>query len=76
MYHAQTITGGRFAEMRVNDYLLATIILFYDFIIIYLLTFYVQTNFKIASDALDSEDTSTDDNKPTTEATSLAEVRI
>jgi len=54
MYHAQTITGGRFAEMRINDYLLATLILFYDFIIIYLLTFYIQTRFKIASDALDS----------------------
>ncbi|KAH8370714.1 hypothetical protein KR093_004757, partial [Drosophila rubida] len=51
MYHAQTITGGRFAEMRINDYLLATIILFYDFIVIFLLTFYVQTKYRIASDA-------------------------
>ncbi|XP_034477902.1 uncharacterized protein LOC117784312 [Drosophila innubila] len=78
MYHAQTITGGRFAEMRVNDYLLATIILFYDFIIIYLLTFYVQTKFKIASDALDSEDTSTDDETTTATAktTTAAEGRI
>lgn len=50
MYHAQTISGGRFAEMRVNDFLLATLILFFDFIIIYLLTFYVQTKYPVAND--------------------------
>ncbi|XP_022230451.2 uncharacterized protein LOC111079541 [Drosophila obscura] len=42
MYHAQTINGGRFAEMRLNDYLLAALILFYDFIILFLLTFFQQ----------------------------------
>ncbi|KAH8261216.1 hypothetical protein KR044_005348 [Drosophila immigrans] len=42
MYHAQTINGSRFAEMRLNDYLLASIILFHDFLIIYWLTFYIQ----------------------------------
>ncbi|XP_034654450.1 uncharacterized protein LOC117892354 [Drosophila subobscura] len=42
MYHAQTINGGRFAEMRLNDYLLAALILFHDFIILFLLTFYQQ----------------------------------
>ncbi|ALC40586.1 CG12209, partial [Drosophila busckii] len=42
MYHAQTINGGRFAEMRVTDYFLATLILFYDFLVLFLLTFYVQ----------------------------------
>ncbi|SPP74083.1 uncharacterized protein LOC117592468 [Drosophila guanche] len=42
MYHAQTINGGRFAEMRLNDYLLAALILFHDFTILFLLTFYQQ----------------------------------
>ncbi|KAH8300275.1 hypothetical protein KR044_012441 [Drosophila immigrans] len=66
MYHAQTITGGRFAEMRINDFLLATIILFFDFIIIFLLTFYVQTKYKIASDALDPENTTTEEDQEVT----------
>lgn len=39
MYHAQIINGGRFAEIRDNDYLLAALILFYDFLLMYLLTF-------------------------------------
>lgn len=61
MYHAQTISGGRFAEMRLNDYLLATLILFFDFIIIFLLTFYVQTKYPFASKNKDkgSEETTT-----------------
>lgn len=71
MYHAQTITGGRFAEMRINDYLLATLILFYDFIIIYLLTFYIQTRFKIASDALDSINISNHEDTTTTQIMNL-----
>ncbi|KAH8394865.1 hypothetical protein KR222_008271, partial [Zaprionus bogoriensis] len=50
MYHAQTINGGRFAEMRVNDYLLATLIFYYDFIILFLLTFYLQKKYPVASD--------------------------
>ncbi|XP_023178785.1 uncharacterized protein LOC115483368 [Drosophila hydei] len=49
MYHAQTINGGRFAELRVNDYLLAVIILFYDFIVIFLLTFYAQVHYPIVN---------------------------
>ncbi|KAI8036947.1 uncharacterized protein LOC128256067 [Drosophila gunungcola] len=49
MYHAQTINGGRFAEMRLNDHLLASLILFHDFIIIFLLTFYAQIVYRIAS---------------------------
>ncbi|KAM8714467.1 hypothetical protein ACLKA7_014576 [Drosophila subpalustris] len=76
MYHAQTITGGRFAEMRINDYLLATIILFYDFIIIYLLTFYVQTKFQIASDVLDSTLTSTVDDTMNASTAKSPEVTI
>jgi len=42
MYHAQTINGSRFAEMRLNDALLGSLILFHDFLIIYWLTFYWQ----------------------------------
>ncbi|XP_034482101.1 uncharacterized protein LOC117787638 [Drosophila innubila] len=42
MYHAQTISGGRFAEMRLHDYCLGSLILFHDFLIIYWLTFYWQ----------------------------------
>ncbi|XP_039482182.1 uncharacterized protein LOC120445689 [Drosophila santomea] len=49
MYHAQTINGGRFAEMRLNDHLLASLILFHDFIIIFLLTFYAQIVYRFAS---------------------------
>ncbi|KAH8367089.1 hypothetical protein KR084_000503 [Drosophila pseudotakahashii] len=51
MYHAQTINGGRFAEMRLNDHLLASLILFHDFIIIFLLTFYAQIVYRVASSA-------------------------
>ncbi|XP_017053748.1 uncharacterized protein LOC108096565 [Drosophila ficusphila] len=54
MYHAQTINGGRFAEMRLNDHLLASLILFHDFIIIFLLTFYAQIIYRIASRATTS----------------------
>ncbi|KAH8291455.1 hypothetical protein KR054_011867, partial [Drosophila jambulina] len=49
MYHAQTINGGRFAEMRLSDYLLASLILFHDFIILFLLTFYAQVVYQIAN---------------------------
>ncbi|KAH8272822.1 hypothetical protein KR018_001117, partial [Drosophila ironensis] len=49
MYHAQTINGGRFAEMRLNDHLLASLILFNDFIILFMLSFYPQLTYKLAS---------------------------
>ncbi|KAH8232874.1 hypothetical protein KR026_001297, partial [Drosophila bipectinata] len=49
MYHAQTINGGRFAEMRLNDHLLASLILFHDFIILFLLSFYAQIVHKFAT---------------------------
>ncbi|KAH8418572.1 hypothetical protein KR222_002220, partial [Zaprionus bogoriensis] len=39
MYHAQIINGGRFAEIRDHDYLLGALILFYDFLLMYLFTF-------------------------------------
>ncbi|XP_044317541.1 uncharacterized protein LOC108045547 isoform X2 [Drosophila rhopaloa] len=46
MYHGQTINGNRFAEMRLNDFFLASLILFHDFLIIFWLTFYWQTNYR------------------------------
>ncbi|XP_070070113.1 uncharacterized protein [Drosophila takahashii] len=39
MYHAQIINGGRFAEMRTKDYFLAAIILFLDFLLLFLFSF-------------------------------------
>lgn len=49
MYHAQTIAGGRFAEMRLHDFYLASLILFHDFLLIYWLTFYCQITNKMLS---------------------------
>ncbi|XP_022228347.2 uncharacterized protein LOC111078121 isoform X3 [Drosophila obscura] len=46
MYHAQTIHGNRFAEMRLNDFILGSLILFHDFLIIYWLTFYYQVHYR------------------------------
>ncbi|KAH8253707.1 hypothetical protein KR032_006613, partial [Drosophila birchii] len=39
MYHAQIINGGRFAEMRTKDFFLAALILFIDFLLMYLFSF-------------------------------------
>ncbi|KAH8360829.1 hypothetical protein KR084_005625 [Drosophila pseudotakahashii] len=47
MYHAQTINGNRFAEMRLNDFFLGSLILFHDFLIIFWLTFYWQISFRL-----------------------------
>ncbi|KAI8037462.1 uncharacterized protein LOC128255315 [Drosophila gunungcola] len=41
MYHAQIINGGRFAEMRTKDYFLGALILFLDFLLMYLFSFQV-----------------------------------
>ncbi|KAH8389931.1 hypothetical protein KR200_004080, partial [Drosophila serrata] len=41
MYHAQIINGGRFAEMRTNDYFLAALILFLDFLLMFLFSFQI-----------------------------------
>lgn len=46
MYHAQTISGSHFAEMRLNDWLLGSLILFHDFLIVYWLTFYWQVHYE------------------------------
>ncbi|KAH8242330.1 hypothetical protein KR032_000994, partial [Drosophila birchii] len=46
IYHAQTIHGNRFAEMRLNDYFLGSLILFHDFLIIFWLTFYWQIKYR------------------------------
>ncbi|KAH8356713.1 hypothetical protein KR200_005261, partial [Drosophila serrata] len=66
MYHAQTINGGRFAEMRLSDFLLASLILFLDFIILFLLTFYAQVIYQIANR---QSSTTTAATKSTTAAT-------
>ncbi|XP_002134733.3 uncharacterized protein [Drosophila pseudoobscura] len=51
MYHAQTIHGSRFAEMRLKDFILGSLILFHHFLIIFWLTFYYQVNYRpITSD--------------------------
>lgn len=39
MYHAQIINGGRFAEIRDHDLLLGALLLFFDFLFMYLFTF-------------------------------------
>lgn len=52
MYHAQIINGGRFAEMRTKDYFLAAIILFLDFLLLYLFSFQVAPKW---SDRCDGE---------------------
>ncbi|KAH8237138.1 hypothetical protein KR038_004927, partial [Drosophila bunnanda] len=41
MYHAQIINGGRYSEMRTNDYFLAAIILFLDFLLMFLFSFQI-----------------------------------
>lgn len=52
MYHGQTIHGNRFAEMRLNDFFLGSLILFHDFLIIFWLTFYWQVHHRpITSDS-------------------------
>ncbi|KAH8300525.1 hypothetical protein KR018_011693, partial [Drosophila ironensis] len=45
MYHGQTINGNRFAEMRLHDHILGSLILFHDFLIIFWLTFYWQKDY-------------------------------
>ncbi|XP_034482422.1 uncharacterized protein LOC117787902 [Drosophila innubila] len=65
MYHAQTIHGSRFAEMRLNDALLGSLILFHDFLIIYWLTFYWQFSFQTFQNLIahtTNDDTSIEDN--------------
>ncbi|XP_030554601.1 uncharacterized protein LOC115758196 isoform X2 [Drosophila novamexicana] len=56
MYHAQIINGGRFAEIRDKDYLLAALILFYDFLLMYLFTFQLAPKW---SDVCDTHRNST-----------------
>ncbi|XP_002095216.3 uncharacterized protein LOC6534539 [Drosophila yakuba] len=46
IYHGQTINGNRFAEMRLNDFFLGSLILFHDFLIIFWLTFYWQIHYR------------------------------
>ncbi|XP_054738606.1 uncharacterized protein LOC129244788 [Anastrepha obliqua] len=41
MYHAQTINGYRYAEMRINDYLLAALIIYHDMTLLLIMSFYL-----------------------------------
>ncbi|BFG06351.1 uncharacterized protein DMAD_04880 [Drosophila madeirensis] len=41
MYHAQIINGGKFAEMRTKDYLLSSLMLFHDFLLMFMLSFHL-----------------------------------
>ncbi|XP_017077161.1 uncharacterized protein LOC108111967 [Drosophila eugracilis] len=52
MYHAQIINGGRFAEMRTQDYFLGALMLFLDFLLLYLFSFQMAPKW---SDLCDSE---------------------
>ncbi|XP_017086227.1 uncharacterized protein LOC108118179 [Drosophila eugracilis] len=44
MLHAQTIKGDRWVQMSLDDCLLAALMLFHEFLVIYALTFYWQIN--------------------------------
>lgn len=40
MYHAQIINGERYAEIRIEDRLLGACFVYFDFIVMYLLSFH------------------------------------
>ncbi|XP_022227196.1 uncharacterized protein LOC111077292 [Drosophila obscura] len=50
MYHAQIINGGKFAEMRTKDYLLAALMLFHDFLLMFLLSFHMAPKWSDSCD--------------------------
>ncbi|KAH8271510.1 hypothetical protein KR018_002248, partial [Drosophila ironensis] len=52
MYHAQIINGYRFAEMRTKDYLLGSLLLFLDFLLLLIFSFQLATRW---SDKCDKE---------------------
>lgn len=41
MYHAQIINGGRFAEIRDRDFLMGSLVLFIDFMYLFILSFHL-----------------------------------
>lgn len=41
MYHVQTLSGTRYAEMRLRDYLLGGLMLYVDFMILYMVVHFV-----------------------------------
>ncbi|XP_067630975.1 protein lifeguard 3-like [Eurosta solidaginis] len=45
MYHAQTINGFRYAEMRINDFLLAALIIYHDMTLLLIMSFYFIAKF-------------------------------
>ncbi|XP_043063694.1 uncharacterized protein LOC108096470 isoform X1 [Drosophila ficusphila] len=44
MVHAQTIKGDRFIQMNLDDFVLAALLIFHEFLAIYAMTFYWQIN--------------------------------
>lgn len=40
MYHAQIINGGRFAEIRDRDFLMGSLVIFIDFLYLFILSFH------------------------------------
>ncbi|XP_026842180.1 uncharacterized protein LOC113565167 isoform X1 [Drosophila persimilis] len=50
MYHAQIINGGKFAEMRTKDYLLAALMLFHDFLLMFMPTFHFASKWSDSCD--------------------------
>ncbi|XP_043648144.1 uncharacterized protein LOC122616671 isoform X1 [Drosophila teissieri] len=45
MLHAQTINGDRYVQMRIKDFILAALLVFHEFLLIYALTFYWQIHY-------------------------------
>ncbi|KAH8360830.1 hypothetical protein KR084_005631 [Drosophila pseudotakahashii] len=45
MLHAQTISGDRHVQMSLNDFILAALFLYHEFLVIYAMTFYWQINY-------------------------------
>ncbi|XP_037950643.1 uncharacterized protein LOC119681504 isoform X2 [Teleopsis dalmanni] len=40
-YHTQTITGGRYAQMRTKDSLLGALILYEDYILLFMMSYFI-----------------------------------
>ncbi|EDV52155.2 uncharacterized protein LOC6544324 [Drosophila erecta] len=51
MLHAQTINGDRYVQMRVKDFILAALLVFHEFLLIYALTFYWQIHYSYFTSA-------------------------
>lgn len=51
MLHAQTINGDRYIQMRLNDFILAALLVFHEFLLMYALTFYWQIHYNYFTSA-------------------------